>query len=500
MIDFPILSALIGLPIIGSIFIFFNKSNESKLNSSKYLAIFVSLANFLISIYLWVIFDNSISDFQFVENREWIKDFINYNIGVDGISILFVLLTTFITPLCVISVCSTIKYRLKDFLIAILLMESLMVGVFCSLDLVIFYIFFEAGLIPMFLIIGVWGGERRVYSAFKFFLYTLLGSVLMLVAIISIYFISGTTDIIKLFEIGIDPKYQNLLWLAFFSSFAVKTPMWPVHTWLPDAHVEAPTAGSVLLAAILLKMAGYGFIRFSLGLFPLASEYFVPLIYILSLIAIIYTSMVALMQDDMKKLIAYSSVAHMGFVTLGIFTFTQQGIEGSIFQMISHGLISAALFLCVGIIYDRLHSRLISTYGGVVNYMPKYSFFFVVFALAALGLPGTTGFLGEFLVLTGSFQKNYLVAMIATFGVVLGAAYMLWLTKRVIFGKTNKEEIKTLIDTNKTELLMLSTLAFFVIFFGFYPMPLIETLNVSVDNLINNYEQSINNISLVKND
>ena len=288
--------------------------------------------------------------------------------------------------------------------------------------------------------------------------------------------------------------------VSLFSSFAVKTPMWPVHTWLPDAHVEAPTAGSVILAAILLKMAGYGFLRFSIPLFPHASEFFTPLIYLMSLIAIVYTSLVALMQDDMKKLIAYSSVAHMGYVTLGIFTLTKQGIEGSIFQMISHGLISAALFLCVGIIYDRLHSRLISTYGGVVNYMPKYSFFFVVFALAALGLPGTTGFLGEFLVLTGSFQKNYVVAMIATFGVILGAAYMLWLTKRVIFGKTNKEEIKTLIDTNKTELLMLSTLAFFVIFFGFYPMPLIETLNVSVDNLIYNYEQSLNGTNIVKND
>ena len=494
MIDFPILSALIGLPIIGSIFIFFNKSNESKLNSSKYLAIFVSLANFLISIYLWVIFDNSISDFQFVENREWIKDFINYNIGVDGISILFVLLTTFITPLCVISVCSTIKYRLKDFLIAILLMESLMVGVFCSLDLVIFYIFFEAGLIPMFLIIGVWGGERRVYSAFKFFLYTLIGSVLMLVAIISIYFISGTTDIIKLFEIGIDPKYQNLLWLAFFSSFAVKTPMWPVHTWLPDAHVEAPTAGSVLLAAILLKMAGYGFIRFSLGLFPMASEYFVPLVYVLSLIAIIYTSMVALMQDDMKKLIAYSSVAHMGYVTLGIFTLTKQGIEGSIYQMISHGLISAALFLCVGVVYDRLHSRMISSYGGLVSYLPKYSFLFIVFALAALGLPGTSGFLGEFLVLTGAFQKSYLAAMLATFGVVLGAAYMLWLTKRVIFGTINNAEIKNLSDVNKSEIIMLATLAFFVIFFGFYPLPLMETFSVSVNSLIDNYQ-----IALISN-
>ena len=496
MIDFPILSALIGLPIIGSIFIFFNKSNESKLNSSKYLAIFVSLANFLISIYLWVIFDNSISDFQFVENREWIKDFINYNIGVDGISILFVLLTTFITPLCVISVCSTIKYRLKDFLIAILLMESLMVGVFCSLDLVIFYIFFEAGLIPMFLIIGVWGGERRVYSAFKFFLYTLLGSVLMLVAIISIYFISGTTDIIKLFEIGIDPKYQNLLWLAFFSSFAVKTPMWPVHTWLPDAHVEAPTAGSVLLAAILLKMAGYGFIRFSLGLFPLASEYFVPLIYILSLIAIIYTSMVALMQDDMKKLIAYSSVAHMGFVTLGIFTFTQQGIEGSIFQMISHGLVSAALFFSVGVLYDRTHTRLIKDYGGIVSVIPKYAVVLMIFTLGGVGIPGTSGFVGEFLILMGAFKKNILVAMIASLGVIIAAAYMLWMYKRVVFGTITKENLKNLSDLNKSEILILVSLAVLTIFFGFYPEPLVNSYEVSVNGLIDKHNLIIQNYSV----
>ncbi|MFL2893310.1 MAG: NADH-quinone oxidoreductase subunit M [Candidatus Pelagibacter sp.] len=496
MIDFPILSALIGLPIIGSIFIFFNKSNESKLNSSKYLAIFVSLANFLISIYLWVIFDNSISDFQFVENREWIKDFINYNIGVDGISILFVLLTTFITPLCVISVCSTIKYRLKDFLIAILLMESLMVGVFCSLDLVIFYIFFEAGLIPMFLIIGVWGGERRVYSAFKFFLYTLLGSVLMLVAIISIYFISGTTDIIKLFEIGIDPKYQNLLWLAFFSSFAVKTPMWPVHTWLPDAHVEAPTAGSVLLAAILLKMAGYGFIRFSLGLFPMASEYFVPLVYVLSLIAIIYTSMVALMQDDMKKLIAYSSVAHMGFVTLGIFTFTQQGIEGSIFQMISHGLVSAALFFSVGVLYDRTNTRLIKDYGGIVSVIPKYAVVLMIFTLGGVGIPGTSGFVGEFLILMGAFKKNILVATIASLGVIIAAAYMLWMYKRVVFGTITNENLKNLSDLNKSEILILISLAVLTIFFGFYPEPLVNSYEVSVNDLIDKHNLIIQNYSV----
>ena len=406
--NFPILSSLILLPTIGALFIFFVRSSNSQYQSSKYVALFITLANFFLSLYLWIVFDKSIVDFQFVEEREWISGFVNYKVGVDGISILFILLTTFITPICVITVNATIKNRLKDFLIAILILETFMIGVFCSLDLVVFYLFFEAGLIPMFLIIGIWGGERRVYSAFKFFLYTLLGSVLMLVAIISIYWITGTTDVIKLYELGIDAKYQNLLWLAFFSSFAVKTPMWPVHTWLPDAHVEAPTAGSVLLAAILLKMAGYGFIRFSLGLFPDASLYFVPLVYTLSLIAIIYTSLVALMQEDMKKLIAYSSVAHMGFVTLGIFTMTQQGIEGSIFQMISHGLVSAALFLCVGVVYDRLHTRLINRYGGLVSIMPKYAIVFMVFTLGALGLPGTSGFIGEFLVLMGAFKKNIL--------------------------------------------------------------------------------------------
>ena len=363
-----------------------------------------------------------------------------------------------------------------------------MIGVFCSLDLVVFYLFFEAGLIPMFLIIGIWGGERRVYSAFKFFLYTLLGSVLMLVAIISIYWITGTTDVVKLYSLGIDEKYQNLLWLAFFSSFAVKTPMWPVHTWLPDAHVEAPTAGSVLLAAILLKMAGYGFIRFSLGLFPIASEIFTPLIYTLSLIAIIFTSFIALMQDDMKKLIAYSSVAHMGFVTVGIFTNQQQGIEGSIIQMISHGLVSASLFLSVGVVYDRMHSRLISTYGGIVNVVPKYSVLFMIFVLGSLGLPGTSGFVGEFLILMGAFKDNILVAVIASIGVILGAAYILWLYKRVIFGKLVNQDLKKMFDLNKSELFILSCLALPIIFFGFYPQPLINTIEVSVSDLIKMYD------------
>ena len=488
--NFPILSTLIFLPLVSSFFIFLSKESKNN-NSAVYISLFSSLATFLLSLFIWHSLDLTSSDFQFLEEKNWINNSIKFKLGVDGISILFIVLTALITPICIISCINSVKVRVKEFLIAILILETFMIGVFCSLDLVVFYIFFEAGLIPMFLIIGVWGGPRKVYSAFQFFLFTLLGSVLMLVAIIAIYWITGTTDVTEIYKIQIPKEYQNLLWLAFFSSFAVKMPMWPVHTWLPDAHVEAPTAGSVILAAILLKMAGYGFLRFSLPMFPLASEYFTPLIYTLSIIAIIYTSLVALMQEDMKKLIAYSSVAHMGYVTLGIFTFTKQGIEGSIFQMISHGLISAALFLCVGVVYDRLHSRMISTYGGLVNYLPKYSFLFIVFALAGLGLPGTSGFLGEFLVLTGTFQKNYLVSMLATFGVVLGAAYMLWLTKRVIFGITNNNEIKNLKDINNLEALMLITLAILVILFGFYPSPLMDTLSVSVNNLISNYEIAI---------
>ena len=496
--NFPILSSLILLPSIGALFIFFSKSSNEKYQSSKYIALFISIANFLLSLYLWSVFDKSAAEFQYVENREWLSGYVNYKVGVDGISILFILLTTFITPICIISVNATIKHRLKDFLVAILIMETLMIGVFCSLDLVIFYLFFEAGLIPMFLIIGIWGGERRVYSAFKFFLYTLLGSVLMLIAIISIYWISGTTDVEKLYEIGIGEQYQNLLWLAFFSSFAVKTPMWPVHTWLPDAHVEAPTAGSVLLAAILLKMAGYGFIRFSVGLFPVASEYFTPLVFALSLVAIVYTSLVALMQEDMKKLIAYSSVAHMGFVTLGIFTMTQQGIEGSIFQMISHGLVSAALFLCVGVVYERMHTRLISKYGGLVNIMPKYAIVFMVFTLGALGLPGTSGFIGEFLILMGAFKKNFLVATIASLGVILGAAYMLWLYKRIIFGEIINSEVRNMIDLKKFEIVILFLLVAPIIFFGFYPEPLINSVETSVSSLLELYNLNINNSLALK--
>jgi len=490
--NFPILSILTFLPAIGAFFIFFTRGSTKNVEkNSKNVALFTSFVNFFLSIFLWYNFDTSTAEFQFVEDRSWIPGMINFKFGIDGISVLFILLTTFITPICVISGINSIKNRIKEFLIAILIMETLMIGVFCSLDLVIFYLFFEGGLIPMFIIIGIWGGERRVYSAFKFFLYTLLGSILMLIAIISIFWITGTTDVVQILETKIPAEYQYLLWLAFFSSFAVKLPMWPVHTWLPDAHVEAPTAGSVVLAAILLKMAGYGFMRFSIGMFPVASDYFTPLIYTLSIVAIIYTSLVALMQEDMKKLIAYSSVAHMGFVTIGIFTLTKQGMEGSIIQMLSHGLISAALFLCVGVVYDRYYSRLISSYGGLINVMPKYALFFMIFTLAALGLPGTSGFIGEFLILVGAFQVNHLVAVLASLGVILAAAYMLWLYKRVIFGTIKNSELKNLIDLNKTELIMFISLAFLTIFFGFYPDPLLKTINVSVSNLIENYETDI---------
>ena len=489
--DQPLLSMVTFIPAFGAFVLLMVARGEDLAAQlvCKRVAMFTTVATFIVSLLILAQFDPLNTNFQMVESYKWIMG-LNYKLGVDGISILFVMLTTFMMPL-VIWASWSLEIRVKEYMIAFLLLETLMLGVFMALDLVLFYLFFEAGLIPMFLIIGIWGGPKRVYSAFKFFLYTLLGSVLMLVAIISIYWIAGTTDVIRLYELGIDAKYQNLLWLAFFSSFAVKTPMWPVHTWLPDAHVEAPTAGSVLLAAILLKMAGYGFIRFSLGLFPVASEVFTPLIYTLSVIAIIFTSFIALMQEDMKKLIAYSSVAHMGFVTLGIFTLQQQGIEGSIIQMISHGLVSAALFLCVGVVYDRMHSRMINSYGGIVTIIPKYSILFMLFTLAALGLPGTSGFIGEFLILMGAFKDNFLVAVIASLGVILGAAYMLWLYKRVVFGKLVNEDLKKMFDLNRSEYLILSCLAVPTLFFGFYPDPLINTIEVSVTDLINMHNTNI---------
>ena len=488
--NFPILSTIIFLPFLGALFIFLStQKNENR--SAIYISLFTSVANLFLTFFLWYSFDKSFAGFQFIEEKNWISGLIKFKLGIDGISILFIVLTAFITPICIVSCIISVKKRLNEFLIAILILETFMIGVFCSLDLMIFYLFFEAGLIPMFLIIGIWGGPRKIYSAYKFFLFTLLGSVLMLAAIIFIYWSVGTTDYTEIFKLKIPREYQYLLWLAFFSSFAVKTPMWPVHTWLPDAHVEAPTAGSVILAAILLKMAGYGFLRFSLGMFPIASEFFTPLVFALSIIAIIYTSLVALMQDDMKKLIAYSSVAHMGFVTLGIFTFNKQGIEGSIFQMISHGIISAALFLCVGVLYDRTGSRMIKSFGGVVNYLPNFSLIFIIFVLGALGLPGTTGFIGEFLVLLGAFKINYLVAILASTGVVLCAAYMLWMAKRVVFGITNNTVITKLKDINYLEATILIVLCLVSIIFGFYPEPLLNTMDISVNGIIQNHQNEL---------
>ena len=487
--NFPILSFITFFPLLGAVCIFAIQGKKTDyIKNSKNVAIFASILNFVLSLYLWFNFDNTHSGFQFVEEYEWLKGFINFKFGIDGISIIFILLTTFIAPICIFSGINSISFRIKEFLILILLMETLMIGVFCSLDLVIFYLFFEGGLIPMFLLIGIWGGEKRVYSAFKFFLFTLLGSVLMLVAIITIFILTGTTDVEQLLNLKIPENYQYFLWLAFFSSFAIKMPMWPFHTWLPDAHVEAPTAGSVILAAILLKMGGYGFIRFSIGLFPNASEYFAVLIYALSVIAIIYTSLVALMQDDMKKLIAYSSVAHMGFVTIGIFTMTKQGVEGALIQMLSHGIISAGLFLCVGVLYDRKHSRLISSYSGVVNFMPKYSLFFMILTLGAIGLPGTSGFVGEFLVLVGVFKVSKFIAILSSTGIILAAGYMLWLYKRVVFGSILNSNLKNIKDLNIFENYYLMALVAVTLFFGFYPDPLFQTFNLSVDNLILQYE------------
>jgi len=493
--DLPILTIIIFLPLVGVFFLLFNNKKDNDENSTNQISFNVSFLTsilvFVLSLVLWINFDSSSSEFQFIEEKKWIINFTKYKVGIDGISILFVVLTAFITPICIIATSNSVKVRKKDFFIALLLMETMMLGVFCSLDLFIFYLFFEAGLIPMFLIIGIWGGIRRVYSAFKFFLYTLFGSIFMLIAIIFIYHQSGTTDIQTLLKFDIAAQYQYWLWLGFFASFAVKTPMWPVHTWLPDAHVEAPTAGSVILAAILLKMAGYGFIRFSIGFFPIASEYFAPLIFVLSIIAIIYTSLVALMQKDMKKLIAYSSVAHMGFVTIGIFAFNSQGLEGSIFQMISHGIVSAALFLCVGVVYDRMHTREISDYGGVVNTMPKYSIIFMIFILAGLGLPGTSGFVGEFLVLIGAFKSNYLVSFFAATGVVLSACYSLWLYRRVVFGEISNDNVKSLKDVNQYELFTLLPLVFLAIVLGIFPNIILDTISVSVENIISVYNSKI---------
>ena len=493
MTDWPILSLVIFLPTVGALFVFLVRGDEGTVaRNARMTALWTSLITFVLSLGIWIDFDTSTAAFQFVERADWIPILgASYHLGVDGISMLFVILSTFLTPLCILASWEAIQTRVKEYMIAFLLLETFMVGMFCALDFVLFYIFFEGVLIPMFLIIGVWGGANRVYAAFKFFLYTLTGSVLMLVAIMVIYFDAETTDIVELLKIGFDPDLQIWLWLAFFASFAVKVPMWPVHTWLPDAHVEAPTAGSVILAGILLKMGAYGFLRFSLPMLPVASDFFAPLIFTLSVIAIIYTSLVALAQEDMKKLIAYSSVAHMGFVTIGIFTVKTQGVEGAIVQMLSHGVISAALFLCVGVVYDRLHSREIARYGGLVHRMPVYAAVFMVFMLGSVGLPGTSGFVGEFLVLVGAFQVNTWLALLATTGIVLGAAYMLYLYRRVIFGELTKEDLKTMTDLSRREIAVFAPLVAATLWMGIWPEPFLDVLHASVANLIENYEVAL---------
>jgi len=492
MTSWPILSVITFLPLVGVLFIMaLRGDDEAVVKNARYTALWVTLLTFAASLVLWWRFDPSSPEFQFVEKRPWLGGAINYHMGVDGISLPFVILTTALMPLCIIASFDVITKRVKEYMIAFLTLETLMVGTFSSLDLVLFYLFFEGGLIPMFLIIGVWGGPRRVYASFKFFLYTLLGSVLMLLAIMAMYWDAGTTDIPTLLRHAFPRGLQTWAWLAFFASFAVKMPMWPVHTWLPDAHVEAPTAGSVILAAILLKMGGYGFLRFSLPMFPFASHDFAPLIFALSIVAIIYTSLVALVQEDMKKLIAYSSVAHMGFVTMGIFAVTTQGIAGGIFQMVSHGIVSGALFLCVGVVYDRMHTREIAAYGGLVNRMPLYAAAFMVFTLANVGLPGTSGFIGEFLTLIGTFRINTWVAAFATTGVILSAAYALWLYRKVIFGALEKPTLAAMTDLDRREIVVLAPLVALTLLFGFYPKPVLDLSAASVTALIENYNTAL---------
>ncbi|WP_274424643.1 NADH-quinone oxidoreductase subunit M [Chelativorans sp. YIM 93263] len=486
MTDWPILSTVTFLPLVGALLILLIRDDgDIARRNIRNVALLTTVFTFILSLFIWIGFDNSLPGFQMVEQRDWLDSGITYYMGVDGISVLFVILTTFLMPFCILASWEAIQNRVKEYMIAFLILETLMIGVFCALDIVLFYVFFEAGLIPMFIIIGVWGGKRRVYASFKFFLYTLLGSVLMLLAMMAMYWQAGTTEIPTLLTHVFPVQMQFWLWAAFFASFAVKMPMWPVHTWLPDAHVEAPTAGSVILAGILLKMGGYGFLRFSLPMFPVASMELAPFIFVLSVIAVVYTSLVALMQEDMKKLIAYSSVAHMGFVTMGIFTLNQQGLQGAIFLMISHGLVSAALFLCVGVIYDRMHTRDIAAYGGLVNNMPKYAVALMVFTMANVGLPGTSAFVGEFLTLLAAFQVNTWVALFATTGIILSAAYALWLYRRVIFGSLTKESLKGLQDLTLREKTILYPLVALVIFFGVYPAPLLDATATSVDALLN---------------
>ena len=492
MPGWPILSIVTFLPLVGVLFILgVRGDSEAARQNIRRIALITTVVTFLLSLFIWGGFDPTTAGFQFVEKAEWLGGVASYHMGVDGISMLFVILTTFLMPFCILASWVSVEKRLKEYMIAFLVLETLMIGVFCALDIVLFYVFFEGGLIPMFIIIGVWGGKRRIYASFKFFLYTLLGSVLMMLAIMAMYWNAGTTDIVQMMNHQFPASMQTWLWLAFFASFAVKMPMWPVHTWLPDAHVEAPTAGSVILAGIMLKMGGYGFLRFSLPMFPLASDQFQTFVIVLSIIAIVYTSLVALRQEDMKKLIAYSSVAHMGYVTLGIFAATEQGVQGAIFQMLSHGIVSGALFLCVGVVYDRLHTREIAAYGGLVNRMPWYAAVFMIFSMANVGLPGTSGFVGEFLTLLATFDTAVWAAVIATTGVIFSAAYGLYLYRRVVFGELTKDTLKDIADLSLREKVLLVPLVVLTILFGIWPGALMGPTAASVSALVNHYEAAL---------
>ncbi|MEN5081714.1 NADH-quinone oxidoreductase subunit M [Bosea sp. TWI1241] len=492
MFGFGILTGLLVLPLVGAAFILAQRGDEASVNANaRWAALAATVATFILSLVAWGRFDPANPGFQMVETHGWVSEAIRFKLGVDGFSFPFVVLTAFLMPFCILASWTSVEKRVREYMVAFLILETLMIGVFVALDLVLFYVFFEAGLIPMFLIIGIWGGKRRVYASYKFFLYTLLGSVLMLLALMAMYWHAGTTDIPTLLTHKFPAGMQTWLWLAFFASFAVKMPMWPVHTWLPDAHVEAPTAGSVILAGILLKMGGYGFIRFSIPMFPDASAMFAPMVFALSVIAIVYTSLVALMQEDIKKLIAYSSVAHMGFVTMGLFTLTPQGIQGAMFQMVSHGLVASALFLCVGVVYDRMHTREIAAYGGLVNRMPMYAVAFMVFTMANVGLPGTAGFVGEFLTLMGAFRANPWVSLIATSGVILSAGYALWLYRRVVFGELVRPELKTIQDLNGREIVILAPLVILTIWYGIAPGTILDAFAAPTEALIKNYQAAI---------
>ena len=490
---FPLLSLLTFLPLAGAAIIMSVRGDDEVIaRNARWTALWTSVIVFLLSLILWAKFDQSSAAFQFEEKLAWLPEFgVGYHMGVDGISVLFVLLSTALTPLCILASWESVTSRVREYMVAFLVLETMMVGMFCALDFIVFYVFFEAVLIPMFLIIGVWGGARRVYAAFKFFLYTLLGSVLMLLAILYLWYNAGTTDIPALFEYQVPRAAQAWIFFAFFASFAVKVPMWPVHTWLPDAHVEAPTAGSVILAGVLLKMGAYGFLRFTLPLLPDASATFAPLIFALSVIAVVYTSLVALAQEDMKKLIAYSSVAHMGIVTIGIFTFNQQGLSGALFTMLAHGVVSGALFLCVGVLYDRVHSREILRYGGVAKIMPAYALVFMLFTMASVGLPGLANFVGEFLVIVGAWRVNPWVAFGAALGMILGAAYMLYLYRRVSFGKITREDLKALLDLSPREFAVFAPLIALTLWMGIYPQPFLSFFEASVAALVARHEAAL---------